>query len=408
MLVFNRSNNPTFGGVISGSGNLIQAGTGILTLAGNNTYLGGTKISAGSISLNNANAVQDSTVTVSTNNSLLFNTNSGTIATFNFGGLAGNGNIRLADGSHALTLSTGGNGAGTTYSGVLSGPGGLTKTGSGMLLLGGSNLFTGTTTVSGGTLAIGAGGSINASSSVAIGPAGTLQVITATTGGSQLPVTGNLTLDGGMLDYAANGSLSPGESAGTLALNPGQSQVVVSNAGSGTPYLRFAGAASHTTGATVGFSTSGAKIDFLSNPPPLVNGILPYAFYGPLNPTTVDFATLSTSAGMTLVSAVAYSSSTAGNLGPMAPITYGGLNVAATGSQSNLTSPHQFNSLKLVGPASVTMTGSANMTLACGGLICSGSSSEISGGSIWAEKRRTDRQHRLKPDDLQPRQRHGS
>ena len=132
-LVFNRSDSPTFGGAISGSGGLTQAGTGILTLAGSNTYSGGTTISAGAISLNNANAVQNSTVTVGTNNGLLFNTNSGAIATFNVGGLAGSGNISLADGSHALTLSAGGNGAGTTYSGGLSGAGGLTKTGSGIL-----------------------------------------------------------------------------------------------------------------------------------------------------------------------------------------------------------------------------------------------------------------------------------
>ena len=53
ILVFDRSNNPTFGGTISGSGNLTQAGGGILTLAGSNSYSGSTTISAGSISLNN-------------------------------------------------------------------------------------------------------------------------------------------------------------------------------------------------------------------------------------------------------------------------------------------------------------------------------------------------------------------
>ena len=151
-LVFNRSDSPTFGGVISGSGGLTQAGTGILTLAGSNTYSGGTTIWAGAISLNNANAAQDSTVTVGANSDLLFNTNSGAIATFNVGGLAGSGNFSLADGSHALVLSAGGNGAGTTYSGGLSGAGSLAKTGSGILDLCGSNTYTGTTTVAGGGL----------------------------------------------------------------------------------------------------------------------------------------------------------------------------------------------------------------------------------------------------------------
>ncbi len=133
-------------------------GGGILTLAGSNSYAGGTTISAGSISLNNANALQNSTVTVSSNNSLLFNSNSGAIATFNVGGLAGDGNISLADGSHAVTLSAGGNGAGTTYSGVLSGSGGVTKTASGTLVLSGSNTYGGATTVGAGTLQVGNGG----------------------------------------------------------------------------------------------------------------------------------------------------------------------------------------------------------------------------------------------------------
>ena len=35
------------------------------------------------------------------------------------------------------------------------------------------------------------------------------------------------------------------------------------------------------SGATVGFSTSGAQVEFLANPPALTNGILPYAFVGP-------------------------------------------------------------------------------------------------------------------------------
>ena len=60
--------------------------------------------------------------------------------------------------------------------GVIDGNGGLTKTGSGMLTLGGSNLYTGTTTVSAGTLAIGPGGSINASSDLSIGQGSLLQV----------------------------------------------------------------------------------------------------------------------------------------------------------------------------------------------------------------------------------------
>ena len=57
-LVFNRSDNPTFSGTLSGSGSVIQAGVGILTLANSNSYSGGTTIAASAISLNNANAAR--------------------------------------------------------------------------------------------------------------------------------------------------------------------------------------------------------------------------------------------------------------------------------------------------------------------------------------------------------------
>ena len=154
-LAFDRSNNLVLGSAVSGTGRLIQDGGGILTLAGANTYSGGTYWSggtAGPISLNNANAVKNSTVTVSPGNILLFDANIGAIKTFNLGGLSGSGNISLADGSYPVTLSAGGNRTGTTYSGALSGAGGLTKAGSGNLVLCGSNTFTGGTTVAAGTL----------------------------------------------------------------------------------------------------------------------------------------------------------------------------------------------------------------------------------------------------------------
>ena len=149
----------TLSGVLSGSGGLNVLGQGNLTLAGGNTYSGGTTILAGTLSLNNAGALQNSTVTVSASNTLLFNSNSGAIATFNVGGLTGSGSIGLADGNYPVTLGVGGNGAGTTYSGVLAGPGSLVKIGAGSLTLSGSNGYTGGTTIAAGALQVGSGGS---------------------------------------------------------------------------------------------------------------------------------------------------------------------------------------------------------------------------------------------------------
>ena len=69
-------------------------------------------------------------------------------------GLAGAQDLALTNaGAGPVALTVGGNGANTTYSGVLSGTGStLTKVGAGTLTLSGANTYTGGTTVSAGTL----------------------------------------------------------------------------------------------------------------------------------------------------------------------------------------------------------------------------------------------------------------
>jgi autotransporter-associated beta strand protein len=77
-------------------------------------------------------------------------------STYNLGALTDNGSgagLNLADiSSNAVTLSVGSNGASTTYGGVLSGSGGLSKVGSGTMTLTGSNTYTGRTRVLAGEL----------------------------------------------------------------------------------------------------------------------------------------------------------------------------------------------------------------------------------------------------------------
>ena len=51
LLVFDRSNDYTYGGTISGTGAVTQSGTGTLTLSGANTYTGATTVEAGILNL---------------------------------------------------------------------------------------------------------------------------------------------------------------------------------------------------------------------------------------------------------------------------------------------------------------------------------------------------------------------
>ncbi|MFD0914257.1 autotransporter outer membrane beta-barrel domain-containing protein [Methylophilus luteus] len=48
-LIFNRSDNITFSGVISGTGDVVKAGSGVVTLSGMNTYTGSTIIAEGTL-----------------------------------------------------------------------------------------------------------------------------------------------------------------------------------------------------------------------------------------------------------------------------------------------------------------------------------------------------------------------
>ena len=107
--------------VISGSGSLTQTGTGELTLTAANTYSGSTTISGGTLQVGNGGtgASIGGTSGVLDNASLIFND---------------------ADN--------------VTFSKVISGSGSLTKLGSGMLTLTGTNTFAGSVNVSAGSLQI--------------------------------------------------------------------------------------------------------------------------------------------------------------------------------------------------------------------------------------------------------------
>jgi autotransporter-associated beta strand protein len=141
----------------SSTGCLNKVGLGTLILSGHNTYDGTTTVYGGILDLANANAVGGSTVIVS-GGSLVFDSSVIPHA-FTFGGLSGNSNIVLQDNAatpDAVSLTVGENGANTTYSGILSGIGSLTKSGTGTLNLTGASTYTGVTTLNSGTVTLGA------------------------------------------------------------------------------------------------------------------------------------------------------------------------------------------------------------------------------------------------------------
>ncbi len=197
------------------------SGTGTITLGSANTFSGTTTFSAGAtggarVYLNNRLALQNSTVTLSADADLIFD-NSVSANAFTFGGLAassaGTGfNLALLnDAGTPIALTAGGNNRSTTYKGVLSGGGSLIKTGSGILILAGTNTYTGATTVSAGTLLVdGSSASpTTVSSGATLAGNGTVNaVVTVNAGGSLTPGTNNLTVSN--LSFTGAGTITVG------------------------------------------------------------------------------------------------------------------------------------------------------------------------------------------------------
>ena len=151
-LKINSTANQLLSGTISGTGALIKANSGELTLSGSNSYNGGTTLTAGTLRVSGYDAALGTGVVTVSGGS--------TLATANGGGArALANNISINSG---VTLSVDGGYATLTLNGVVSGQGNFAQYSTGTVLLNGTNTYTGTTaTASGGTLEIGGSGVLN-------------------------------------------------------------------------------------------------------------------------------------------------------------------------------------------------------------------------------------------------------
>ncbi|MBU6165279.1 MAG: autotransporter-associated beta strand repeat-containing protein [Alphaproteobacteria bacterium] len=128
----------TLGGAIDGVGSIVKIGSGNLVLNGGNSHVGGTNVTAGTVTAGNNAAFGTGTVTMADGTTLANNANN-----LNVGNAFSIGNVTVATGANTFTLS-----------GPVNGGGLLTKTGAGNLILSGSNGYAGGTALTEGSLTI--------------------------------------------------------------------------------------------------------------------------------------------------------------------------------------------------------------------------------------------------------------
>jgi autotransporter-associated beta strand protein len=234
-VVFARDNSLSYGGVISGSGS-VNVNSGTVVLTGSSTYTGGTNIASGStLQLGNGGTTGSITGNVVNHGILAFNRSDTVVFTGNVAGdgtlvqngtgkvivttnytgktIVNSGVLQIGEGATSGTVTGNivnsatvvyGQAATTTYSGVISGSGGVAVAGGGIVILNGANTYTGPTTVTAGSLVI---GDVSHPGS---GVVGTVTVSGAAMIGGYGVIGGSLVANGGIV--------SPGNSIGTLTV----------------------------------------------------------------------------------------------------------------------------------------------------------------------------------------------
>lgn len=240
-LIFKRSNNITYAGVISGSGSLTQAGTGQLTLTGTNTYTGGTIISAGLLQIGNGGTTGSISGDITNDGELIFN--------------------RSDD---------------ITYNSIISGAGSVTKSGAGTLTYTRANTYLGGTTVAEGKLLVedSLTGDVVVNNGATLGGTSSISgLVTVNNGGILAPgsnAVGSLSVGGLNLDALSQLHYeldTPGVSgmgvndfidvAGDLRLDGRLFITDLANFGAGTYYLMQYGSALTDNGLIVASGPAG-------------------------------------------------------------------------------------------------------------------------------------------------------
>jgi autotransporter-associated beta strand protein len=200
----------TISAALGGSAGLTKTGAGTLVLSGANTFTSALAINGGTVSVSD---LADIGVASPLGAGGSVSLDGGTL-TFNFGGTDSTNRpiVLNANGGTFNSILGGGGVQNITLSGVISGTGGLTKTGTGVLRLIAANTFTGPVTVKAAFIEV-----PTVTNSGVPGPLGAGSNITIDGGAILIPGFGNHSTDRAIFAGIQGATFSPGN--GTLALS---------------------------------------------------------------------------------------------------------------------------------------------------------------------------------------------
>ncbi|MEP7311326.1 MAG: autotransporter domain-containing protein [Pseudomonadota bacterium] len=348
----------TLNGVLAGAGALTKSGSGTVTVAGSNSYLGGTAISAGALNVTGSGTLGSANGSTAVTGGVLdLGGTAQTQASLNqSAGVIQNGALGVADyqlnggtlsatavvaATHSFDLRGG------TVDGLLTGTAGLAKTGNGTLTLAGANSYSGGTAVVAG--------------SVILAGAGTLGASGATT-----------TVSDGVLDLG-----------GTA-----QVQSVLNQAGGVVQNGAMAVNAYELDGGTLAASATVTAVDSLDLHAGVVNGVLAGAA-GLVKSTgaSVTLAAENTFTGDTTIDGGTLALSGVGSVSQSSTVANDGLlDIAATTAGTSITNLTGTGTVEL-GSRTLTLTAAAGAFSGdingTGGLTLAGGFKALSGISTY-------------------------
>jgi fibronectin-binding autotransporter adhesin len=399
-LIYNIAGSQVYGGVIAGAGSLAMVGPGNVTLTNSSTYTGGTTITSGTLQLGLGTVGNDGQLKGSvvdngalnfdyfgnqsfagplSGTGLLIKTGAGSVVLSanyanNFTGSlvvsqgtlsvtapglgAGGGNVAALSGNggnlnlgSGVSLTVGSNNASTTFAGIISGSGSITKVGSGNLTLAGASTFGGGTTIDAGTVQLSGANRLSTGGAITVS-GGTLDV-----GGFSQTTSASISLLGGVIQD------------GTLA-------------GMGVNFNLQSGTVSATLGGTAGLTktTAGGVVLAASNTyggnTLISSGTLALA-----NPLALQNSTLDTSGSGTLTFG-ALTAATFGGLTSGGNIVLNNANNAALALAIGNNNANTTYSGALSGGGSLTKVGNGALTL--GGVNTYAGITTVSAGALDA------------------------